>query len=136
MADASQPLITAASLRARDEWNQGFPDATVAWQQEADEGVGHGFDGLDSSAMVRAWMQTVAPWSAVLDWYQGHLASLGWQGTAVKDDWWWEWASTGRSGEQFLLMDRGRSSVPTIVAPVAGTTLYEIMFTAGRGQGA
>ena len=135
MGAADRPLITAASLRARDEWSRGFPGAAVAWQDEANEGDGFGFDNLDPSAMVRAYMRTVAPWSAVLHWYRDQLAALGWAGRAVQDDSWWEWVSPARPGGHFDLLDRGRSSVPTIVARIEGTTLYEILFTAGRGDG-
>jgi hypothetical protein len=134
MGAADRPLITAASLRARYEWSRVFPGAAVAWQDEANEGDGFGFDNLDPSAMVRAYMRTVAP-SAVLHWYRDQLAALGWAGTAVQEDSWWEWVSPARPGERFDLLDRGRSSVPTIVARIEGTTLYEILFTAGRGDG-
>jgi len=54
MPDPDRTAITAESLKAREEWTRGFPDAELAWEETADEGKGIGFDGLDPSAMVRA----------------------------------------------------------------------------------
>jgi len=58
MSDPGRTLITVDSLRARQEWTRRFPDAVPVWEQSADEGVGHSFDGMDPSAMLRAMYRT------------------------------------------------------------------------------
>jgi hypothetical protein len=130
MTSTSEPPITAVSLRVRDEWGRTFPGADVLWGEAADEGVGIGFDGLDPSAMVRAFFRTPAPWRDVLSWYRELLATFDWESRIVRDDWWWEWTRPAGPGEQFLVMDRGRTDIPGLVVPVTGTTMYEVMFTA------
>jgi hypothetical protein len=130
VAGVDPPPITAASLRARPERQRGFPGASVAYEEEADEGVGIGFDGLDPSAMARAFLRTPAPWPDVLRWYIELLAGLDWESRVVRDDWWWEWNLPSSPGEQFMLMDRGRTQIPGLVVPVTGTTMYEVLFTA------
>jgi hypothetical protein len=129
MEAADRPLITAASLRARDEWSRGFPGAEVVWEEEADEGIGIGFDGIDPSAMMRAFCRTKSTWPEVLEWYQTVLGSLGWVGAAVRSDWWWEWTAPELPGERFLVMDRSR--VPEFLQAWAvpqDTMLYEVLF--------
>jgi hypothetical protein len=129
MTGTDRPPIAAALLRARDEWRHGFPGAEVVWEEEADEGVGIGFDGLDPSAMMRAFCRTTSTWPEVLEWYQAILGSLGWIGTAVRSDSWWEWTAPERPGERFLVMDRSR--VPESLqawAEPQDTMLYEVLF--------
>jgi hypothetical protein len=134
MEEQVQASITADSLRAREEWRQSFPGAKMVSEETADEGVGHGFDGLDPSAMLRASFRTSNSWADVLAWYRVLLAASGWLGTGVhSDEWseWWEWTSPARPGERFLVMDRSR--VPENLkawAQPQDTLLFEVMFTA------
>ena len=126
-----QASITADSLRAREEWRQSFPDANNVSEETADEGVGIGFDGLDPSAMLRAFFRTSSPWADVLAWYQVLLVAHGWLGAEVKTDYWWEWTAPARPGERFVVMDRSR--VPENLqawAQPQDTLLFEVMFTA------
>ena len=78
MPDPEPRAITAESLKAREEWTRGFPDADLVWEEAADEGKGIGFDGLDPSAMVRAMYRTPAAGADVLHWYRDSLESVGW----------------------------------------------------------
>jgi hypothetical protein len=140
MADPRPAPITADSLRRRNEWATTFPGSSVVWEEADDEGVGHGFDGLDPSAMVRALFRTAAPWPEVLWWYRDALESRGWQGREVKPWRWWEWTSADRPGERFDVLDRGRwpkrgEDLPGWPTPEenAGMTGYEVLFTA-RGD--
>lgn len=131
MDEQAQSSITADSLRAREEWRQSFPGAKVVWEETADEGVGVGFDGLDPSAMMRAFFRTSSPWADVLAWYQVLLAAHGWLGAGVRSDEWWEWTAPARPGERFLVMDRSR--VPESLkawAQPQDTLLFEVMFRA------
>lgn len=80
----------------------------MLWEETADEGRGIGFDGLDPSAMVRAFFATSSPWADVLDWYRAVLEPRGWQGNEVKPPTWWEWTSPERPGEKVQILDRGR----------------------------
>ena len=130
MPDSLPAPITAASLRDRDEWVL-YPGATAVWVQEADEGRGIGFDGLDPSAMVRGYFRTPATWPEVFAWYAERLAGLGWESRSVREDWWWEWDAPSRPGERFLLMDRTR--VPEAWqrwAPPVEVLLFEVSLTA------
>jgi len=108
MGDNAPLPITAESLARRDEWRRVFPGWETVWVEEADEGRGIGFDGLDPSAMVRAFRRVAAPWSDILPWYRSLFLELGWQERVVKDDWWWEWSSATRPGEPLVVMDRTR----------------------------
>ena len=80
MGEEVPPPISADSLQARDEWQHAFPGSTVVWEETADEGVGHGFDGIDPSAMARAFFRTSSPWAEVLAWYENLLGTNGWFG--------------------------------------------------------
>jgi hypothetical protein len=124
--------ITADSLRDRDEW-RAFPESTLLWEDTADEGQGGGFDGLDPSAMVRAFFATADTFAEVLDWYRSLLEPQGWQGREVKPQTWWEWTSTERGGEKIDLLDRGRwERLPGWPIPEAriGQLGFEVIFTA------
>jgi hypothetical protein len=140
MGDDAPLPITAESLARRDEWRRVFPGSETVWVEEADEGRGIGFDGLDPSAMVRAYRRVAAPWSDILGWYRSLFLELGWQERVVKDDWWWEWTSAARPGEELLVMDRTRipdnwpAEVHEIWLGIRAEdpgTLFEVMFTAG-----
>ena len=105
----------------------------MLWEETADEGNGIGFDGLDPSAMMRAFFATAAPWAEVLDWYRAVLEPRGWQGREVKPPTWWEWTSPERPGEKFDLLDRGRwERLPGWPVPEEriGKLGFEVMFTA------
>lgn len=104
MGEDAPPPITADSLRARDEWQHAFPGSTVVWEETADEGVGHGFDGIDPSAMTRAFFRTTRPWAEVLAWYENLLGTNGWFGTPVRTNW-WTWRHPEREGERFDLIN-------------------------------
>jgi hypothetical protein len=124
--------ITADSLRAREEW-QAFPGAVIIWEQTADEGEGIGFDGLDPSAMVRAFFATASTWAEVLAWYRSILEPLGWQAREVKPSTWWEWTSSERPRERIDLLDRGQwREWPGWRLPEGrvGQLGFEVMFTA------
>ena len=134
----TQP-ITADSLARRDEWQRAYPGSEIVWVEEVDEGRGHGFDGLDPSAMVRAYRRVAASWSDILGWYRSLFLELGWQERVVRDDWWWEWTSAARPGEELLVMDRSRipenwpAEVHQIWLGIRAEdprTLFEVMFTA------
>jgi hypothetical protein len=109
MGEEAPPRITADSLRARDEWRNVFPGAIVVSEETADEGVGHGFDGIDPSAMTRAFFRTSSSWSEVLEWYTDLLAEHGWLGTPVRDSW-WRWRHPERAGERFDVLNRSHIS--------------------------
>jgi hypothetical protein len=96
--------------------------------EEADEGKGIGFDGLDPSAMARANYRTTATWPDVLGWYREHLGSLGWEGKAVRDTW-WEWTNPTHRGERFDLLDRTwvPDNLRAYVDPSA-QFVYEVLF--------
>ena len=105
----------------------------MLWEETADEGKGIRFDGLDPSAMMRAFFATASPWAEVLDWYRSVLERLGWQGREVKPLTWWEWTSTQRPGEKIEILDRGRwEQLPGWPVPVerVGELGFEIIFTA------
>ena len=100
--------ITADSLRRREEWQAACPASTIVWEETADEGKGHGFDGLDLSAMVRVFYATASTWAEVLSWYRSVLEPRGWQGREVRPPIWWAWTSTDRPGEKIDVLNRGR----------------------------
>jgi hypothetical protein len=111
MASSEPPptsAISAASLRDREEWRTWFPGAEVVWEEDADEGRGIGFDGLDPRAMVRALLRTPASFADVATWYRERLGGLGWIGAETRPGSWWAWTSPSHPGEQFDLLDRGR----------------------------
>lgn len=125
--------ITVESLRCREEWQAVFPGSTLLWGYTADEGKGIGFDGLDPSAMMRAFFATAAPWTEVLDWYRAVLEPLGWQGKEVKPLTWWEWTSPERPGERIDVLDRGRwEELPGWPVPEEriGQLGFQVMLTA------
>jgi hypothetical protein len=138
MDEEASPPITAESLRARPEWLDRYPGSSIVWEEVAEEGVGIGFDGLDPSAMTRAYFRTTAVWADVLVWYRRRFAELGWQEHPVKpDDSWWEWTSVGHPFERLLVMDRGRHPQAgtvvgewTVPAEIGGRTMFEVMFLA------
>ena len=105
MGEEVPPPISADSLRARDEWQHAFPGSTVVWEETADEGVGHGFDGIDPSAMARAFFRTSSPWAEVLAWYENLLGTNGWFGAPVRT-YWWRWRRPDLPGERFDLINR------------------------------
>ena len=142
MAERESQPITAESLARRDEWRRTYPGSETVWVEEADEGVGIRFDGIDPSAMVRAYRRVAAPWSDILAWHRTMLHELGWQERVVRDDWWWEWTSPTHPGETLLLMDRTRlpDGWPLDVQRIwqklrteDPRILFEVMYTA-RGQ--
>jgi len=108
VTDVDPRPITADSLRAREEWQAAFPGATIVCEETADEGQGIGFDGLDPSAMMRAFLATSSSWAEVLAWYRSVLEPLGWQAREVKPFAWWEWTSSERPGEKIDMLDRGQ----------------------------
>jgi hypothetical protein len=125
--------ITAESLRRREEWQAVFPGSTMLWEETADEGKGIRFDGLDPSAMMRAFFATAAPWAEVLDWYRAVLEPRGWQGREVKPPTWWEWTSAERPGEKIEILDRGRwKELPGWPVPEEriGQLGFEVILTA------
>lgn len=133
VTDMEPRPITADSLRRRDEWQAAFPGATVVWEEAADEGKGIGFDGLDPSAMMRAFFATAAPWAEVLAWYRSVLEPRGWRDREVKPSTWWEWTSAERPGERIDILDRGRwKRVPGWPVPEEriGQLGFEVLFTA------
>ena len=99
--------ITAAALRQRAEWKSTFPGASLASEEEADEGVGIGFDGIDPSAMARAFYLVREPFDVVIDFYQSQLAPLGWVGRKVEPHEWWSWRRPAEAGVRFDVLDGG-----------------------------
>jgi hypothetical protein len=137
MVENALPPISADSLRARDEWRNAFPGAAVVWEEAADEGVGVGFDGLDPSAMMRAYLRTEASWAEVLAWYRRRLAALGWLEDEIKAGSWFEWTSSDHPFERILVMDRGRQAPAgtlilgwVVPAELGDTTMFEVMYLA------
>jgi hypothetical protein len=138
MGEEASPPITAGFLRARPEWMDRYPGSSIVWEEEADEGKGVGFDGLDPSAMMRAYLRTAASWPDVLAWYRRRFSELGWQEHPIKpDDSWWEWTSVSRPFERLLVMDRGRHpEAGTVIgewevpAAIGGMTMFEVMYLA------
>jgi hypothetical protein len=138
MPDPDRAAITAESLRARDEWTQGFPDAELVWEEIADEGTGIGFDGLDPSAMVRAMYRTRAPGADVLEWYRDSLESLGWVRREPRRDGWWEWRLPAQPGARFDVLDHGvvveHPGWP-VTEGIVGMTMFEVLFRASSRPG-
>ena len=138
MTDPDRAVITAESLRAREEWTRGFPDADVVWEEIADEGKGIGFDGLDQSAMVRAMYRTRALGAEVLQWYRESLESLGWVRREPRRATWWEWRLPAQPGARFDVMDHGVVEAhPGWPVPqgILGMTVFEVMFRASSRPG-
>ena len=138
MGEDSRSPIKAATLRARDEWQTRFPDATVVWEETADEGVGHSFDGMDPSAMIRAMYRTSAPGAEVLQWYRELLEPMGWVRQAPRRDGWWEWRLPAQPGARFDVMDHGVTvEYPGWPAPpeIVGTTMFEVLFRVSTRPG-
>jgi hypothetical protein len=138
MPDPDPTAITAESLRAREEWTRGFPDADLVWEEAADEGKGIGFDGLDPSAMVRAMYRTRAPGGDVLQWYRDSLESLGWVRREPRRDGWWEWRLPAQPGFRFDVMDHGvvveHPGWPKPEA-IVGMSMFEVLFRASSRPG-
>jgi hypothetical protein len=105
MAARFERPITAAALRSTAEWRTVYPGADLLWEEVADEGAGHGFDGLDPSAMTRAYFQADAGWDEILGWYQERLTSLGWDGEEKGHEW-WEWRAGSRRAEHLWIIRR------------------------------
>jgi len=138
MGDEARPQITAASLRAFDVWQAPFPGSILAWEEEADEGDGIGFDGIDPSAMVRALFRTHASWDEVLEWYRKRLDAFGWQGREVKPHAWWVWWPTSHPGTRFDVMDQGQTAQhPGWPVPeeLVGMTAFEVLLRASGRPG-
>jgi len=135
VGEDAQPLISADSLRLREEWRSAFPGAPVVWEETADEGVGHGFDGIDPSAMTRALYRTSSAWANVLDWYQRLLTARGWDGAAIRESW-WRWGRADRPGERFDLINRSYvpEHWPVRVDP-AEDLAFEVLFRASSTPG-
>src|SRR5262245_23490076 len=134
MSGSEPLLITAESLRRRDEWRL-YPTSAVAWEESADENEGIGFDNLDPSAMARAFIVAHAGWPEIIAWYREHLGALGWQGREVSPHAWWKWTHQARNREQISVLDRSSVTLPSFVPVLEpGATLYELLFTA-RGEG-
>ena len=139
MAASDPQPITAESLARRDEWLRAYPDSEIGGGEEADEGRGIGFDGLDPSAMVRAYRRSASPWSEILAWHRGVFIELGWKERSVKDDSWSEWTSADHPGERLWLLDRSRipeewpANVHRIYDEIRAKdprTLFEVNYTA------
>jgi hypothetical protein len=138
MPDPDRTAITAESLRAREEWTRGFPDADLVWEETADEGKGIGFDGLDPSAMVRAMYRTRARCADVLQWYRDSLESLGWVRREPRRDTWWEWRLPAQPGARFDVIDHGvvveHPGWP-LPEDIVGMTMFEVMLRASSRPG-
>ena len=122
----------------REEWRNAVPGATVVWEETADEGVGHGFDGIDPSALMRALYRTRAPGADVLQWYGNSLEPMGWVRRPPRRDGWWEWRLPAQPGARFDVMDRGVVvAYPGWSVPedIVGTTLFEVLFRVSSRPG-
>jgi hypothetical protein len=132
----SREVFTVDDLQRMPEWEH-YPDAVVLRTDGADEGAGHGFDNLNPSAYTRAYLRTAAPWTTIVEWYRGRLASLGWEGREDGDSLW-----LARSpGESMVIVDCSpgtggwdttRRWIPNELEPGQGT-IFSVYFSRSSG---
>jgi len=130
--------ITAEALRQRAEWQATFPGASLAGEEEANEGVGIGFDGLDPSAMARGFFRTTQPFDAVIRWYASRLELLGWVGQRVGGHEWWSWQRPAEPGVRFDVLDGGVDrELPGWPIPkeLIGVRQFQVLFRATSRPG-
>jgi hypothetical protein len=130
--------ITAEALRRRPEWLEPFPGASLAREEDADEGVGIGFDGIDPSAMVRGFFLTTEPWDAVVGWYTSSLEPRGWVGRRIKADDWWCWQRPAEPGVRIDVSDGGvYRELPGWPVPkeLLGVRQFQVLFRASSRPG-
>ena len=58
--------------------NLAFPGSELVWEQLVDEGVGHGFDLWNKSALVGRLYCVEADPANIQAWYRNQLVSKGW----------------------------------------------------------
>src|SRR5438067_13678775 len=61
-----------------EEANLIFPGSNLVWERLVDEGVGHGFDLWNKSALVSRWYRVEADAVDIHAWYRSQLTSRGW----------------------------------------------------------
>jgi len=69
--------VKASDLAGSDEAGLCSPGSHLIEEHGVDEGVGHGFDGQDRSALLTRWWRTEAG-SDILPWFAEQLAARGW----------------------------------------------------------
>ena len=130
--------ITAEALRRRAEWQATYPGASLAGEEEADEGVGIGFDGIDPSAMVRGFFRTTEPFEPVIGWYASTLEPLGWIGRTIGATGWWSWQRPMEPGVRFDVSDGGvYQELPGWPIPpeLLGVRQFQVLFRASSRPG-
>lgn len=118
--------VTADELRATPEWER-YPNAVVLHTDGADEGVGHGFDNLDPSAYINAYLRTDASWREIVEWYCGRLASLGWELREQLDSLW----LAREPGESMVIVDCSQGTGRWITDGSGGWTQNSAAATPG-----
>lgn len=109
MTDASLRPVTAAGIRAGDDWPEHYPGATVLYEQDANEGEGAGFDNLDLGAHAWTFYRVDATWEAIVDFYRERLTARGWQRRSDAGGPYWtdqRWFALDRPGQSIALIYR------------------------------
>lgn len=56
-----------------------YPDEVEVRREGFDEGQGHGFDNMDTSALASRTLASKNPAASVVEWFVKALISLGWE---------------------------------------------------------
>jgi hypothetical protein len=130
MADALRRPVTAAQIRATEEWRATFPGVEVVWEASADEGEGAGFDNLDLGAHVRAYYLVTAPWEEIVDEFRSRLIGLGWRRLDAAEAYatHQRWTAPDRPGAEIALIHRPPEPWESWTYDPALATVFEVFF--------
>jgi hypothetical protein len=139
----TEPLqrpVTAAGIRASDDWPVTYPDAEVVYEQDADEGEGAGFDNLDLGASAWTFYRVDASWEAIVDFYRERLTARGWQRRSDAGGPYWSgqrWTSADRPGHSIALTHRPPQPWDSWPFERGDGTLFDLLYRvdpAPRGE--
>ncbi len=130
MPDTFLRPVTAAQIRATDEWRATYPGVQVVYEQDADEGEGAGFDNLDLGASARTYYHAEATWEAIVDAYRERLTGLGWHRRDAGGPYWTDqsWIAPDRPGHSIRVIHRPPQPwEPWTYDPNSGT-VFEVSY--------
>lgn len=71
--------VLAHTLVNNPSWQLRLPEEVVLQTESYDEGQGHGYDNMDTSARVSRECEAPEGFTDVTSWYRRELIRLGWQ---------------------------------------------------------
>jgi hypothetical protein len=139
MVDPTRRPITAAQIRATDDWPPTYPGAEAVYQQDTGEGEGVGFDNLDLGAHAWTFYRVDATWEAIVDFHREHLTARGWQRRSEAGGPYWtnqRWISTERPGHSIALINRPPQPWDSWPFERGNGTLFDVYYRVDPGAGA